>query len=143
MVIFWNVFDGQPFSILWDNGYNHVGRGNRGFIVFNNDDWLSSSQVKIILYTTIILVYSYRSLIIYCFFQYCHIFPPALCLNYYSVCCCEIQPPLRPVINTILSICVRNMHHMIKDCLWKFFSLLAILHIASLSFWYLYPIHFL
>ncbi|XP_073906982.1 pancreatic alpha-amylase-like isoform X2 [Castor canadensis] len=40
MVIFRNVVDGQPFSNWWDNGSNQVafGRGNRGFIVFNNDD---------------------------------------------------------------------------------------------------------
>ncbi|NXE78366.1 AMYP amylase, partial [Cochlearius cochlearius] len=30
-----------PFSNWWDNGSNQVafGRGNKGFIVFNNDDW--------------------------------------------------------------------------------------------------------
>ncbi|CAM4592374.1 unnamed protein product [Lepidochelys olivacea] len=41
MVIFRNVVDGQPFSNWWDNDSNQVafGRGNRGFIVFNNDDW--------------------------------------------------------------------------------------------------------
>ncbi|XP_056379398.1 pancreatic alpha-amylase-like [Hyla sarda] len=41
MVIFRNVVNGQPFSNWWDNGSNQVafGRGNRGFIVFNNDDW--------------------------------------------------------------------------------------------------------
>jgi len=41
MVIFRNVVDGQPFSNWWDNGSNQVafGRGDRGFIVFNNDDW--------------------------------------------------------------------------------------------------------
>ncbi|XP_053929627.1 pancreatic alpha-amylase-like isoform X2 [Cuculus canorus] len=41
MVIFRNVVDGQPFSNWWDNGNNQVafGRGNKGFIVFNNDDW--------------------------------------------------------------------------------------------------------
>ncbi|XP_053549744.1 pancreatic alpha-amylase [Bombina bombina] len=41
MVIFRNVVDGQPFSNWWDNGGNQVafGRGNRGFIVFNNEDW--------------------------------------------------------------------------------------------------------
>ncbi|NXT03689.1 AMYP amylase, partial [Jacana jacana] len=41
MVIFRNVVDGQPFSNWWDNGSNQVafGRGNKGFIVFNNDDW--------------------------------------------------------------------------------------------------------
>ncbi|XP_074858422.1 pancreatic alpha-amylase-like [Carettochelys insculpta] len=41
MVIFRNVVDGQPFSNWWDNGSNQVafGRGNRGFIIFNNDDW--------------------------------------------------------------------------------------------------------
>ncbi|KAM4641397.1 pancreatic alpha-amylase-like isoform 1-T2 [Discoglossus pictus] len=41
MVIFRNVVDGQAFTNWWDNGSNQVafGRGNRGFIVFNNDDW--------------------------------------------------------------------------------------------------------
>ncbi|KAK2502601.1 hypothetical protein MC885_006777, partial [Smutsia gigantea] len=41
MVMFRNVVDGQPFTNWWDNGSNQVafGRGNRGFIVFNNDDW--------------------------------------------------------------------------------------------------------
>ncbi|XP_014794989.1 PREDICTED: pancreatic alpha-amylase-like isoform X2 [Calidris pugnax] len=41
MVIFRNVVEGQPFSNWWDNGSNQVafGRGNKGFIVFNNDDW--------------------------------------------------------------------------------------------------------
>uniref|UniRef100_A0A8D0CHD8 alpha-amylase n=1 Tax=Scleropages formosus TaxID=113540 RepID=A0A8D0CHD8_SCLFO len=41
MVIFRNVVNGQPFSNWWDNGNNQVafGRGNRGFVVFNNDDW--------------------------------------------------------------------------------------------------------
>ncbi|OCT82945.1 hypothetical protein XELAEV_18025480mg [Xenopus laevis] len=40
MVIFRNVANGQPFSNWWDNGSNQVafGRGNKGFIVFNNDD---------------------------------------------------------------------------------------------------------
>uniref|UniRef100_H3C288 alpha-amylase n=1 Tax=Tetraodon nigroviridis TaxID=99883 RepID=H3C288_TETNG len=41
MVIFRNVVNGQPHSNWWDNNSNQVafGRGNRGFIVFNNDDW--------------------------------------------------------------------------------------------------------
>ncbi|CAI5640198.1 unnamed protein product [Oreochromis niloticus] len=41
MVIFRNVVNGQPHSNWWDNQGNQVafGRGNRGFIVFNNDDW--------------------------------------------------------------------------------------------------------
>ncbi|KAJ8357146.1 hypothetical protein SKAU_G00199400 [Synaphobranchus kaupii] len=41
MVIFRNVVNTQPISHWWDNGSNQVafGRGNRGFIVFNNDDW--------------------------------------------------------------------------------------------------------
>lgn len=41
MVIFRNVVDGEPFSNWWDNGGNQVafGRGNKGFIVFNNEDW--------------------------------------------------------------------------------------------------------
>uniref|UniRef100_A0A3Q1ENW4 alpha-amylase n=1 Tax=Acanthochromis polyacanthus TaxID=80966 RepID=A0A3Q1ENW4_9TELE len=40
MVIFRNVVNGQPLSNWWDNGNNQVafGRGNRGFIVFNNDN---------------------------------------------------------------------------------------------------------
>ncbi|XP_025020264.1 pancreatic alpha-amylase-like isoform X2 [Python bivittatus] len=41
MVIFRNVVNGQPFTNWWDNNSNQVafGRGNQGFIVFNNDDW--------------------------------------------------------------------------------------------------------
>lgn len=41
MVHFRNVVSGQPHANWWDNGNNQVafGRGNRGFIVFNNDDW--------------------------------------------------------------------------------------------------------
>ncbi|MBN3292860.1 AMYP amylase, partial [Polypterus senegalus] len=41
MVIFRNVVNGENFSYWWDNGNNQVafGRGNKGFIVFNNDDW--------------------------------------------------------------------------------------------------------
>ncbi|XP_078028977.1 alpha-amylase-like [Epinephelus lanceolatus] len=41
MVIFRNVVNGLPHSNWWDNQSNQVafGRGNRGFIVFNNDDW--------------------------------------------------------------------------------------------------------
>ncbi|XP_070797201.1 pancreatic alpha-amylase-like [Pituophis catenifer annectens] len=41
MVIFRNVVDGQPITNWWDNNSNQVafGRGNQGFIVFNNDDW--------------------------------------------------------------------------------------------------------
>ncbi|XP_025755756.1 pancreatic alpha-amylase [Oreochromis niloticus] len=41
MVIFRNVVNGQPQSNWWDNQGNQVafGRGNRGFIVFNNEDW--------------------------------------------------------------------------------------------------------
>nr|AHN13897.1 alpha-amylase [Siganus canaliculatus]AKA86463.1 alpha-amylase [Siganus canaliculatus] len=41
MAIFRNVVDGQPQSNWWDNGNSQVafGRGNRGFIVINNDDW--------------------------------------------------------------------------------------------------------
>ncbi|XP_054870282.1 alpha-amylase-like isoform X2 [Amphiprion ocellaris] len=41
MVIFRNVVNGQPQSNWWDNQSNQVafGRGNRGFIIFNNDDW--------------------------------------------------------------------------------------------------------
>ncbi|XP_068605416.1 alpha-amylase-like [Brachionichthys hirsutus] len=42
MVTFRNVVNGQPHSNWWDNQSNQVafGRGNRGFIVFNNDDWV-------------------------------------------------------------------------------------------------------
>ncbi|KAL4635914.1 pancreatic alpha-amylase-like [Arapaima gigas] len=49
MVIFRNVVNGQPFSNWWDNGSNQVafGRGNRGFIIFNNDDW----NMDVTLYT--------------------------------------------------------------------------------------------
>lgn len=41
MVMFRNVVNGQPQSNWWDNQSNQVafGRGNRGFIVINNDDW--------------------------------------------------------------------------------------------------------
>uniref|UniRef100_A0A6Q2XB97 Alpha-amylase n=1 Tax=Esox lucius TaxID=8010 RepID=A0A6Q2XB97_ESOLU len=41
MAAFRNVVNGQPHSNWWDNGSNQVafGRGNRGFIVFNNDNW--------------------------------------------------------------------------------------------------------
>ncbi|MBW4002292.1 hypothetical protein HHB80_11010, partial [Neisseria meningitidis] len=41
MAIFRNVVNGQPHSNWWDNQNNQVafGRGDRGFIVFNNDDW--------------------------------------------------------------------------------------------------------
>ncbi|XP_076726956.1 pancreatic alpha-amylase-like isoform X2 [Callospermophilus lateralis] len=47
MVIFRNVVDGQPFQNWWDNGSNQVafGRGNKGFIVFNNDDWSLSTTL--------------------------------------------------------------------------------------------------
>ncbi|XP_036622621.1 pancreatic alpha-amylase-like [Trichosurus vulpecula] len=48
MVIFRNVVNGQDFTNWWDNGSNQVafGRGNRGFIVFNNDDWELSSNLQ-------------------------------------------------------------------------------------------------
>lgn len=48
MVIFRNQVDGQPFQNWWDNGSNQVafGRGNKGFIVFNNDDWSLSSTLQ-------------------------------------------------------------------------------------------------
>lgn len=41
MVKFRNVVNGQPQSNWWDNQNNQVafGRGNRGFIVINNDNW--------------------------------------------------------------------------------------------------------
>nr|XP_033772179.1 pancreatic alpha-amylase-like [Geotrypetes seraphini] len=41
MVGFRNVVDGEPFANWWDNGSNQIafGRGNKGFIIFNNDDW--------------------------------------------------------------------------------------------------------
>ncbi|XP_076146302.1 alpha-amylase-like [Alosa pseudoharengus] len=40
MVTFRNVAHGQPLSNWWDNGENQIafGRGDRGFIVINNDD---------------------------------------------------------------------------------------------------------
>ncbi|NWS98909.1 AMYP amylase, partial [Mionectes macconnelli] len=48
MVIFRNVVDGEPFSNWWDNGSNQVafGRGNKGFIIFNNDDWNMSVYLQ-------------------------------------------------------------------------------------------------
>ncbi|NXE89388.1 AMYP amylase, partial [Menura novaehollandiae] len=48
MVIFRNVVDGEPFSNWWDNGSNQVafGRGNKGFIIFNNDDWNMNMSVQ-------------------------------------------------------------------------------------------------
>ncbi|XP_001510273.1 pancreatic alpha-amylase [Ornithorhynchus anatinus] len=48
MVIFRNVVDGQPFTNWWDNLSNQVafGRGNKGFIVFNNDDWPLSEYLQ-------------------------------------------------------------------------------------------------
>ncbi|XP_012886868.1 PREDICTED: pancreatic alpha-amylase-like [Dipodomys ordii] len=48
MVAFRNVVDGQVFTNWWDNGSNQVafGRGNRGFIVFNNDDWSLSTTLQ-------------------------------------------------------------------------------------------------
>ncbi|KAJ8392594.1 hypothetical protein AAFF_G00074720 [Aldrovandia affinis] len=41
MVIFRNVVNGQPLCNWWDNRKNQIafGRGDRGFIVINNDDW--------------------------------------------------------------------------------------------------------
>lgn len=41
MVIFRNTVNGQSLVNWWDNGNNQIafGRGNRGFIVINNDDW--------------------------------------------------------------------------------------------------------
>lgn len=48
MVIFRNVVDGQPFQNWWDNDSNQVafGRGDKGFIVFNNDDWSLSTTLQ-------------------------------------------------------------------------------------------------
>ncbi|XP_068945346.1 alpha-amylase 1B-like [Petaurus breviceps papuanus] len=48
MVTFRNVVNGQDFTNWWDNGSNQVafGRGNKGFIVFNNDDWELSSNLQ-------------------------------------------------------------------------------------------------
>ncbi|KAM9692987.1 alpha-amylase 2B isoform 2-T2 [Dama dama] len=48
MVMFRNVVDGQPFTNWWDNGSNQVafGRGNKGFIVFNNDDSALSQTLQ-------------------------------------------------------------------------------------------------
>lgn len=48
MVMFRNVVDGEPFTNWWDNGSNQVafGRGNKGFIIFNNDDWPLSSYLQ-------------------------------------------------------------------------------------------------
>uniref|UniRef100_A0A8C2DR64 Alpha-amylase n=1 Tax=Cyprinus carpio TaxID=7962 RepID=A0A8C2DR64_CYPCA len=41
MVAFRNVVNGQAFSNWWDNGSNQISfsRGNKGFLVINNDDW--------------------------------------------------------------------------------------------------------
>ncbi|XP_016370891.1 alpha-amylase 1-like [Sinocyclocheilus rhinocerous] len=41
MVAFRNVVNGQAFSNWWDNGDNQISfsRGNKGFLVINNDDW--------------------------------------------------------------------------------------------------------
>ncbi|XP_004637021.1 pancreatic alpha-amylase isoform X2 [Octodon degus] len=48
MVAFRNVANGQPFANWWDNGSNQVafGRGNKAFIVFNNDDWSLSTTLQ-------------------------------------------------------------------------------------------------
>uniref|UniRef100_A0A2K5TT32 Alpha-amylase n=1 Tax=Macaca fascicularis TaxID=9541 RepID=A0A2K5TT32_MACFA len=48
MVAFRNVVDGEPFTNWYDNGSNQVafGRGNKGFIVFNNDDWSFSLTLQ-------------------------------------------------------------------------------------------------
>uniref|UniRef100_A0A8D2IU12 Alpha-amylase n=2 Tax=Varanus komodoensis TaxID=61221 RepID=A0A8D2IU12_VARKO len=48
MVIFRNVVDGEPFTNWWDNNSNQVafGRGSKGFIVFNNDDWNMSETLQ-------------------------------------------------------------------------------------------------
>ncbi|XP_078263988.1 LOW QUALITY PROTEIN: amyAc_bac_euk_AmyA and Aamy_C domain-containing protein [Rhinoraja longicauda] len=41
MVAFRNVVGSEPLRNWWDNGSNMVafGRGNRGFIAINNDNW--------------------------------------------------------------------------------------------------------
>ncbi|XP_078011114.1 alpha-amylase 1-like [Phascolarctos cinereus] len=48
MVTFRNVVNGQDFTNRWDNESNQVafGRGNKGFIVFNNDDRALSSNLQ-------------------------------------------------------------------------------------------------
>nr|KAF6290152.1 hypothetical protein mMyoMyo1_000651 [Myotis myotis] len=48
MVMFRNVVDGELFTNWWDNGSNQVafGRGSKGFIIFNNDDWPLSSYLQ-------------------------------------------------------------------------------------------------
>ncbi|RLV63965.1 hypothetical protein DV515_00017735 [Chloebia gouldiae] len=48
MVIFRNVVDGEPFSNWWDNGSNQVafGRGSKGFIIFNNDNWSLNASLQ-------------------------------------------------------------------------------------------------
>ncbi|XP_038166778.1 alpha-amylase 1-like [Arvicola amphibius] len=48
MVAFRSVVNGQSFSNWWDNGSNQVafGRGNKGFNVFNNDDWALSTTLQ-------------------------------------------------------------------------------------------------
>ncbi|KAH0516010.1 Alpha-amylase 1 [Microtus ochrogaster] len=48
MIAFRNEVNGQPLSNWWDNGSNQVafGRGNKGFIVFKNDDWSLSTTLQ-------------------------------------------------------------------------------------------------
>ncbi|XP_071983403.1 pancreatic alpha-amylase-like [Engystomops pustulosus] len=48
MVIFRNVVDGQTLINWWDNGGNQIafGRGSKGFIVFNNEDWNMDVNLK-------------------------------------------------------------------------------------------------
>lgn len=49
MVIFRNVVNGQPLVNWWDNGNNQIafGRGNRGYIVINNDDWWGDALLSV------------------------------------------------------------------------------------------------
>lgn len=53
MVMFRNVVDGELFTNWWDNGSNQVafGRGNKGFIIFNNDDWWVDINQKLLYFT--------------------------------------------------------------------------------------------
>jgi alpha-amylase len=48
MVKFHNAVIGQPVTNWWDNGGNAIafGRGNRGFIIFNNEFFDISQQLQ-------------------------------------------------------------------------------------------------
>ncbi|XP_032821982.1 alpha-amylase-like [Petromyzon marinus] len=48
MVIFRNAVTGHDLTNWWDNGSNQIAfsRGNRGFIVINNDDWALDATLQ-------------------------------------------------------------------------------------------------